>query len=51
MKKLFTLAILILPLLVKAQYGREVLTYPESPTYVYLGSLPASSGGNYHNYK
>jgi len=52
MKKTFILALLCLVISqVKAQYNTEVVSNPSIPLYIYLGSLPESSGGNLNKLK
>jgi hypothetical protein len=52
MKKAFILALLCIVInQVKAQYNTEVTTSPSTLLYIYLGSLPQSSGGNLHKLK
>jgi hypothetical protein len=52
MKKAFILALLCIVInQVNAQYNTEVTTSPSTLLYIYLGSLPQSSGGNLHKLK
>ncbi|WP_345954228.1 hypothetical protein [Mucilaginibacter sp. PAMB04168] len=49
--KLSILCLLMLPFIAEAQYGKQVISGPSDPVYVYLGTLPQSDANNYSKIK